>query len=94
LTRLPPEISDLADLRELTLNGNQLTSLPPQIGRLTNLKALRLDGNQLTSLPWELADLLANGLDLNLAGNPLTDPLPELAARGPAAYAEASGTQP
>jgi hypothetical protein len=38
-------------------------------------------------LPWELADLLANGLDLNLAGNPLTDPLPELAARGPAALA-------
>ena len=64
------------------LDGNGLTALPPEIGQLTNLRELRLNRNRLTALPRELADLLVSGLLLQLEGNPLADPLPELIGRG------------
>jgi len=51
LTALPPEIAQLANLRELKLGGNRLTTLPPEIGQLTNLRRLALGGNRLTALP-------------------------------------------
>jgi internalin A len=87
LTELPPEIGRLTSLNELDLAGNQLTELPPEIGRLTNLKKLDLSHNKLTMLPQELADLLGKGLVVKLQGNPLNDPLPELAERGADALA-------
>ena len=87
LTALPPEIGQLTNLRDLRLDGNQLTALPPEIGRLTNLRDLRLDGNQLTALPRELADLLTMGLTLDLRGNRLNEPFPELVERGAHALA-------
>jgi len=82
LTALPPEIGQLTNLRELNLSGNQLTALPPEIGQLTNLRELNLSDNQLRALPRQLADLLGAGLELRLRNNPLTEPFPELIARG------------
>ncbi len=51
------------------------------------LKWLNLPENMLSSLPRSLADLLTNGLQLNVSGNPLDDPLPELIERGADALA-------
>jgi internalin A len=82
LTRLPPEIGQLTNLRELSLAANQLTELPPEIGQLTNLQRLTLDDNQLTELPRQLANSLTKGLVLELSGNPLKEPLPDLVKRG------------
>ena len=78
LTALPPEIAQLQNLRNLSLDGNQLTTLPPEIAQLQNLQDLRLDGNQLTSLPPEIAQL-QNLERLWLAGNQLTALPPEFA---------------
>jgi Leucine-rich repeat (LRR) protein len=82
LTTLPPEISQLTSLQRLDLAGNQLTTLPAEIGQLTSLQRLDLRYNQLTALPRELAELLERGLSLQLDGNPLREPLPELLQRG------------
>jgi len=49
---------------------------------LTALSVLRAKNNQLSGLPSRLADLLVGGLKVELSGNPLLEPLPELAARG------------
>ena len=57
ITRLPPEIGQLQQLRELYLNGNQLTALPAAIGQLQQLQILSLGDNQLTTLPAELFQL-------------------------------------
>ena len=75
--RLPPEIGQLTSLRQLTLNGNQLTALPPEIGQLTGLHTLILEGNRLTALPPEIGQL--TGLHtLILEGNQLTALPPEI----------------
>ena len=61
--------------------------VPESLGNLTVLTTLNLKGNQLTAVPQSLAGLLEGGLQLQLDGNPLDDPLAELAARGPAELA-------
>jgi GTPase SAR1 family protein len=48
---------------------------------------LRLVGNQLTALPLEIADRLDDGLIVQLDGNPLMEPLPELIRHGARAVA-------
>ena len=46
---IPPELSNLANLEQLSLSGNQLTGeIPPELGNLANLEELSLGGNQLT----------------------------------------------
>jgi internalin A len=85
LTALPGWFGGLTALTQLNLNTNRLTALPGWFGGLTALTQLHVDGNQLTNLPSQLADLLEGGLDLDLRGNPLVDPLATLIARGPAA---------
>jgi hypothetical protein len=82
LTTLPSEIGRFKYLWGLRLGQNLLTNLPPEIGQLRMLHLLELDDNQLTSLPRELAGLLAGGLRLTLKGNPLQEPLSEIAMRG------------
>ena len=77
LTVLPPEITQLTNLRELRLDGSRLTALPPEIGQLTNLQTLRLDGSRLTALPPEIAQL-TNLQTLALDGNRLTALPPEI----------------
>ena len=87
LTALPPEIGQLTGLRQLWLSDNQLTALPPEIGQLTGLQQLSLSDNQLTALPRQLADLLDDGLSIELDNNPFPDPLPELIHQGADAVA-------
>jgi internalin A len=83
LTAVPDSLENLTALTELNLGDNQLASLPDSLGNLTALTRLDLSGNRLTFLPIQLANLLVSGIQLELGGNPLDDPLPELAARGP-----------
>jgi Leucine-rich repeat (LRR) protein len=80
LTALPPEIAELTNVRnlwELRLDGNQLAALPSEIGQLTNLWELRLDGNQLATLPPEIGQLSNLGT-LTLDGNQLAALPPEI----------------
>ena len=51
------ELGSLTNLRQLGLNGNQLSGeVPLKLGNLTNLQALNLAGNQLGGeIPMELA---------------------------------------
>ena len=57
ITRLPPEIGQLQQLKVLELRGNQLSILPPEIGQLQQLWLLGLRGNQLSALPAEISQL-------------------------------------
>ena len=46
---IPPEVGDLAGLRELSLGHNELTgSIPATLGKLRLLEGLRLNSNELT----------------------------------------------
>ena len=87
LTELPPDIGQLTSLQELRLDRNQLTALPREIVELTSLQVSALNDNQLTALPQEIANQLDRGLILELDGNPLMEPLPELIKQGAAAVA-------
>ena len=71
LEKLPAEISQLQNLQELHLWGNQLTTLPAEMGQLQNLQKLYLGGNQLTTLPAEMGQL-QNLQTLWLGDNKLT----------------------
>jgi len=82
LASVPESLGNLSALSTLDLSSNQLASVPESLGNLTALTSLRLNRNRLTGLPPRLADLLTGGLELGLEGNPLADPLPELAERG------------
>jgi internalin A len=69
LTRLPPEVDQLTQLRSLDLQGNNLTSLPPEFGQLSKLQSLNLSWNNLAILPLEisqLSQLQSLNLDRNL----------------------------
>ncbi len=72
LTRLPPEIGQLSNLKELEVGGNQLTELPDWIGQLSNLKELEVGGNQLTELP-DWIGQLRNLKELWVYNNQLTE---------------------
>ena len=74
---LPPELGNLASLRQLLLAGNQLTGpIPSELGSLSNIEYLTLNGNQLTgAIPPELGNL-ANLEGLTLEYNQLTGVIP------------------
>ena len=83
LAAVPESLGNLTALTTLNLGGNQLAAVPESLGNLTALTTLDLGYNQLTAVPSQLAGLLEGGTQLSLSGNPLSEPLPELAARGP-----------
>ena len=74
---LPPELGNLSELIELTLDDNSLSGpIPPQLGNLSQLRWLDLSNNQLTgSIPPELGTL-ENLQGLSLFQNQLTGSLP------------------
>ena len=74
---IPPELGNLANLRELEFGLTQLTgAIPPELGNLANLEELSLDDNQLTgAIPPELGNL-AKLEFLQLNGNQLTGAIP------------------
>ena len=87
LTALPESIGGLRSLTQLHLKANRLSALPESVGSLVSLTQLNVADNRLSTLPSQLADLVENGLDLGVAGNPLADPLPMIVERGPAELA-------
>ena len=70
LTRLPPEIGQLAALRNLDLSTNQLTALPSEIACLSNLQRLSLRNNNFSFFPVEICQL-STLKQLDLSGNNL-----------------------
>ena len=74
---LPPELGNLASLRQLELTLNQLTgTIPPELGSLSNIEHLTLEYNQLTgAIPPELGNL-AKLRTLYLHNNELTGVIP------------------
>ena len=70
LTKIPPEISKLAQLKHLDLSSNKLRSLPSELGDLVTLRELLLCNNNLRILPNELGKLFQLQT-LGLQGNPL-----------------------
>ena len=92
LTRLPPEIGQLANLTGLNLAGNQLTTLPPEIGQLANLQELSLSNNQLSVLPPEIGQLV-NLTELFLSNNQLSTLPPEFGQLANLTLLSLSGNQ-
>ena len=74
---IPPELENLAGLRDLWLDFNALTGpIPPELGNLAGLESLYLDVNALTGpIPPELGNL-ARLSRLGLSQNALTGPIP------------------
>jgi internalin A len=87
LFELPSEIEHLERLRSLSIRGNFLTSLPPEIEHLGQLRELDVRNNKLAKLPSTLANLLKDGLNLIIDGNPVSDSLPNFSERGADALA-------
>ena len=75
--RIPPELSDLANLTRLVLAFNDLSgSIPPQLGNLTNLQLLNLWSSGVSGpIPPELGNL-ANLWYADLDDNDLTGTIP------------------
>jgi len=65
---LHPKIQNLAHLKILNLNGNQLAQLPKSMGALHQLEWLGLANNQFTEFPSVVFDL-PNLKTLDLRGN-------------------------
>jgi len=73
---IPPELGNLAELRELVLSGNLTGQIPRELGDLTALTHLELVGTNLTgSIPPELGNL-ARLERLRLSWNNLTGRIP------------------
>ena len=74
---IPPDLSNLVNLRVLAFQGNRLNGkIPPELGRLTNLRLLWLDDNQLSGeIPPELGNLVKVQV-LSLSSNRLSGEIP------------------
>ncbi|GMH43494.1 hypothetical protein BSKO_11416 [Bryopsis sp. KO-2023] len=59
LTKIPEEVFELEDLRDLSLTGNSITHLPEGIGNLKSLERFVIAGNLLQELPKSLGNLKA-----------------------------------
>jgi len=71
LTRLPPELFTLTDIKTLNLSYMHLTTFPPEIGQMTNLVALHMCCGDLQSIPPEIGQM-TNLVQLTLQSNRLT----------------------
>lgn len=78
LAALPDSLGRLSNLKVLALGRNRLASLPASLGACTRLAALRVPENLLTTLPGTLLSLDLG--DVDVTGNSLCDPAPDLAS--------------
>ncbi|MYH09405.1 MAG: hypothetical protein F4143_04540 [Gemmatimonadales bacterium] len=79
---IPPQLTRLTSLTELSLRLNELTGpIPPELGDLIHLGGLDLHGNALAgSIPPELGNL-SRLTRLSLSSNNLTGPIPAVLGR-------------
>ena len=78
LKKIPEEIANLTQLKELNLSDNQITEIPEEIANLTQLQTLYLSSNQIT----EILEAIANLTQLQtlyLSSNRITE-IPEAIA--------------
>ena len=69
---LPTTIGQLADLRALHLQNNNLTALPSSIGDIAQLQIIETPSNNIKTIPESIANLnKLNGL--YIFDNPITD---------------------
>ena len=54
---LPPVFTDLTDLKELNLSGNDFANFPPEILNLKSIRYLYMGGNNLSKIPKEISKL-------------------------------------
>jgi internalin A len=71
LTTIPETALQLANLKELSLIGNQIRVIPGSLGQLINLQALYFSSNQIKAIPKALGQL-ANLQKLYLNNNQIT----------------------
>ena len=57
IKEIPPEISQLENLKYLVLKENKIEYLPSEISELMNLKMLDVSDNKISSLPYDLGTL-------------------------------------
>ncbi len=67
----PVKISELTQLNQLQLSGNNVKSVPKEIGNLVNLKVLKLQKNKITEVSPEIGKLI-NLEKLDLSKNKLS----------------------
>lgn len=70
ITKLPPEIGQLTELKELSLNDNDLMALPKEFFNLAKLTRLEIQNNSLMSLTGDIARL-SQLVELDLRNNQL-----------------------
>lgn len=68
---LPPQITELQNVKVINMLDNALTEIPPYIGALRELKILILSGNSISTLPNELSQL-PNLEVVHLLNNPVS----------------------
>jgi small GTP-binding protein len=83
---LPNFVFSFKKLIMLFLSGNQLITLPENISELQDLVIFEASGNRLTTIP-DISQL-QNLKTLNLSGNPLEAPPPEIASKSVGAIRE------
>lgn len=83
LRQVTPELVRLTNLVTLDLSENQLSFVPEGLGGMTHLLRMSLRANYITELPTEWY-MLAQGelLSLDVHGNGLKSPPPEMVAQG------------
>ncbi|XP_070567465.1 uncharacterized protein [Ptychodera flava] len=82
ISSLSSSISVFGELEVLDLSHNLLESLPDDVCLLTSLKTLRVAHNYLTCLPAKLTISLSSLKVLDLIGNPIQDPPPDICSQG------------
>lgn len=78
---IPPEISNLVNLRKLDLENNVVNSISPELSNLRKLRVLNLRNNCLSDIPEQIANM-EQLEELNILDNPFEFLPPEIAARG------------
>jgi hypothetical protein len=72
LKEIPPELAELAKLRYLTLNNNEISTIPDFLSNLESLEVLSINNNKINNLT-EIVYEIPNLKELYLAGNPIAE---------------------